>query len=241
MKHSRISLFVQCLVDAIYPDVAEAMVRIFERLGISVAIPVDQTCCGQMAYNSGYSREAKVAAKRFIRIFENAEVIVAPSGSCVNMVSHHYLELFKDENHWLQRARRISDITFELSQFLIDVLGVEDVGARYDGTLTYHDSCHLLRNLKIKEQPRKLIQNVKGLTFLEMKDSDRCCGFGGTFSFKYPEISTAMLEDKVQHIVDSGADGVVGCDVGCLMNMEGMIRRKGLPLKTIHLAQLLGG
>jgi L-lactate dehydrogenase complex protein LldE len=241
MKPSRISLFVQCLVDAIYPDVAEAMVRIFERLGISVTIPVDQTCCGQMAYNSGYYREAKVAARRFIRIFENAEVIVAPSGSCVNMVSHHYPELFKDESQWLKRAKRISGMTFELSQFLVDVLGVEDVGARYDGTLTYHDSCHLLRNLKIKEQPRKLIQNVKGATFLEMKDSDRCCGFGGTFSFKYPEISTAMLEDKVQHIVDSGADGVVGCDVGCLMNMEGMIHRKGLPLKTIHMAQLLGG
>ncbi len=237
----KVSLFVQCLVDAFYPEVAEDMVRVLTRLGISITVPVDQTCCGQMAYNSGYLKEAAVAARRFIRIFENAEVIVAPSGSCANMVVNHYPELFSDDPKWRDRAKQVGARTFELSQFLVDVLKVSDVGARYDGSLTYHDSCHLLRNLRIKEQPRKLIQNVDGLTFIEMIDSDRCCGFGGTFSFKYPDISTAMLADKIQNISDSGAGGVVGCDAGCLMNMEGMIKRKGLPIKTVHIARLLAG
>lgn len=237
----KVSLFAQCLVDAFYPEVAESVVRVLTRLGMSITVPVDQTCCGQMAYNSGYTREAAVAAKRFIRIFENAEAIVVPSGSCANMVVNHYPDLFSDEASWQNRAGQVGARTFELSQFLVDVLGVLDVGARYHGSLTYHDSCHLLRGLGIKEQPRKLIRNVKGLTFIEMKDSDRCCGFGGTFSFKYPEISTAMLNDKIRNISDSDAGGVVGCDAGCLMNMEGMIKRKGLPIKTIHMAQLLTG
>jgi len=234
-----VTLFVQCLVDGIYPEVGEAIVQIFHKLGIHITCPSDQTCCGQPAFNSGYRREAKTAAKRFISIFESAEVIVCPSGSCVTMVRHHYPPLFDKDETWFQRAKHVADKTYELTEYLVDVLGVEDLGAHYAGRITYHDSCHLLRNLRVKEQPRRLLHKVSGADFVEMYDSDRCCGFGGSFSVKYPDISTAMVEDKVKNIIASGADTVVGCDMGCLMNIQGMLNRKGLSVKTLHIAQIL--
>jgi L-lactate dehydrogenase complex protein LldE len=234
-----VTLFIQCLVDSIYPEVGEAMVQIFRKLGIGLACPTRQTCCGQPAFNAGYRREARAAAKRFINIFEAAEIIVCPSGSCVTMVRHHYTQLFNADTAWRGRAEQVAGKTFELTEYLVDVLGVEDLGAHYDGKLTYHDSCHLLRSLRIKEQPRKLLRKVSGAEFVEMYDSDRCCGFGGSFAVKYPDISTAMLTDKVNNIIDSGADAVVGCDMGCLMNIQGMLSRKGAAVRTMHIAQIL--
>lgn len=234
-----VTLFIQCLIDAIYPEVAEAMVNVFGKLGISLTCPSDQTCCGQPAFNSGYRRQARVAAKHFIEVFENSASIVCPSGSCVNMVRHHYAELFKDDAAWLRRAQRLAGRIFEFSEYLVDVLGVEDLGARFDGKLTYHDSCHLLRGIGVAQQPRKLLRRVAGADFIEMRDSDYCCGFGGAFAVKYPDISDAMVTDKVKNILDTGADAVVGCDMGCLMNIQGKLSRMGSPIKVLHIAQLL--
>ena len=236
-----VTLFIQCLVDGIYPEVGQAMVAIFRKLDIELACPEQQTCCGQPAFNAGYQSEARVAARRFIKIFESADVIVCPSGSCVTMVRHHYPQLFEGDAAWSQRARQVAAKTFELTEYLVDVLEVTDLGARFDGMVTYHDSCHLLRNLRIKEQPRQLLSRISGLEFVEMNDSDRCCGFGGSFSFKYADISAAMTQDKVNNIIASGADTVVGCDMGCLMNIQGLINRKGADIRVMHIAQLLAG
>ena len=237
----RVSLFVQCLVDSIYPEVGQAMISLFDRLGIAVDCPLDQTCCGQPAFNAGYRKAARAAARRFIDIFEDADVIVCPSGSCVSMVKHHYPDLFKSDGRWFDRAVRVGQRTFELSQYLVDVLGIDDVGARYDGRVTYHESCHLLRGLGVSEQPRRLIRNIRHAELIEMKDADKCCGFGGTFAVKYPEISVAMVDEKISHILASGADTVTGCDISCLMNIQGRLSRIGSPVKAIHLAQLLAG
>ncbi|OQW99435.1 MAG: Fe-S oxidoreductase [Desulfobacteraceae bacterium A6] len=242
MQRSRkVTLFIQCIIDGIFPEVGVAVVRIFEKLGISVKCPAEQTCCGQPAFNSGYRKEAKRAAEHFINVFDDAEAIVCPSGSCVNMVRNHYPELFRDDAKQLEMAKGIGVRTFELTEYLVDVLGLEDLGSRYDGRITYHDSCHLMRGIGVKEQPRKLIRKIQGAEFIEMKDSDKCCGFGGAFSVKYPEISTAILEDKVKNIIDSNAEVVTGCDMGCLMNIQGILSRRGLPVKTLHIAQLLAG
>ena len=235
----KVTLFIQCIVDSVFPQVGQSMVRILDHLGVSMNYPPDQTCCGQPAFNSGYRSEARAAAKRFIEIFEDAETIVCPSGSCVSMVRNHYVDLFENDVRWLERARHVAEKTFEFSEFLVDVLKVEDVGASFEKRVTYHDSCHLMRGINVSRQPRKLIAHVKGIDFVEMHDSDRCCGFGGAFSFKYPDISTAMLEDKVRNIEDSGAGVVVGCDMGCLMNIQGMLNRKSSNIKTMHIAELL--
>jgi L-lactate dehydrogenase complex protein LldE len=234
-----VTLFVQCLVDGLFPDIGVAMVRVLEKLGLALDYPDGQTCCGQPAFNAGYRGEARRAARHFIRLFENARWIVCPSGSCVHMVREYYPLLFDNEPGWRQRAVTVSRRCFEFTEFLVDVLGVDDLGARFNRRITYHDSCHLLRGLGVHEQPRRLLRNINGAEFVEMPESDRCCGFGGAFSIKYPQISTAMLEDKVGFIVESGADLVVGCDAGCLMNMQGMLKRKGLAVRTMHIAQLL--
>ncbi len=238
-KKDRVTLFVQCLVDGIYPEVAEAVVRVFKRLGLEVDCPVDQTCCGQPAYNTGYHKEAAVAARRFIEIFETSPVIVCPSGSCVDMVRHHYPALFADDPAWLSRAESVSDKIFEFSEYLVDVLEISDLGSAFQGRVTYHDSCHLSRRLGVARQPRALIEGVAGAELIEMAESNRCCGFGGTFSVKYPEISGAILSDKVERILDTGADAVVGCDMSCLMNIGGMLSRRNSDVKAVHIAQLL--
>jgi len=237
----KVSLFIQCLVDAVWPQVAEAMVHVFERLGLELNCPSGQTCCGQIAFNSGYRREARIAAKHFIEIFKDAETIVSPSGSCVNMIRHHYTGLFNDDPSWRAAAEKVAARTFEFSEFLVDRMGVADVGARFDGRITYHDSCHLLRGLGIQDQPRRLLQHVAGAELVEMKNADYCCGFGGTFAVKYPDISTAMVQDKVEHILNSGARAVIGCDTGCLLNIAGALHRRGLPIQALHLAEILGG
>lgn len=237
--NKKVTLFVQCLVDTIYPEVGEAMVQVLQRLGATAKCPTDQTCCGQPAYNAGYRSQARSVAQHFLEVFEKSEIIVCPSGSCVNMVRHHFPELFRDAPQWLQRARKLAARTFEFTEYLVDVLKVDDVNASYSGKVTYHDSCHLLRGIGVREQPRRLLRNVAGVEFVEMNDSDRCCGFGGSFSVKYPQISTAMVAEKANNIIKSGADTVVGCDMGCLMNIQGMLSRMGSNVRVKHIAQVL--
>ncbi len=241
MTGAPVSLFIQCLVDSMFPEVGEAMVRVFDRLAVPLAYPEGQTCCGQPAYNSGYRREAAAAARHFIEVFAEAETIVCPSGSCVHMVRHHYPELFPGDPVMAERARAIGARTFEFSEYLVDVLRVTDVMAEYPGTVTYHDSCHLSRGLGIARQPRMLLENVRGLELIEMANSDTCCGFGGTFSINYPEISVAMVDEKITNILATGADAVVGCDISCLMNIGGRLSRRGEKVKVLHLAQVLAG
>ncbi len=238
-KKQRPALFIPCLVDSSAPEVGEAVAAVLRRLGLEPVYPEGQTCCGQPAFNSGYRTAARAAAKHFIETFEAYEQVVCPSGSCVAMVRHHYAPLFEQDRHWAERSEKVARRTFEFTEYLVDVLGVEDLGASFSGRITYHDSCHLLNALGIFDQPRRLIGKVSGVDFVEMPDSDHCCGFGGSFSVKYPDISAALLEDKVKNIMASGADWVVGCDMGCLLNMEGMLHRKGLPVRVIHIAQLL--
>ena len=240
-RPQNVTLFIQCLVDGCFPEVAEAMVAVLRRLGLTVHYPADQTCCGQPAFNAGHRTPARIAARHFIDCFEAAGMIVCPSGSCVSMVRHHYPLLFRDQPVWRQRAEALGRRIFEFSEFLVDVLDVEDIGAAGQGRVTYHDACHLLRGLGVHTQPRRLIAGVRGIEFVEMPVADRCCGFGGVFSVKYPDISTAMVDDKIGGIVASGADILVGADMGCLMHMDGRLRRRGIGVRVMHLAQLLAG
>jgi L-lactate dehydrogenase complex protein LldE len=241
IRPKRVTLFIQCIVDSCFPAVGEAMATVLEGQGLGLHYPPAQTCCGQPAFNAGYRREASDLARHFLDVFEDAECIVCPSGSCVNMVRHHYRELFARDARLLARAERVAARTFEFTEFLVDVLGVTDVGATWHGDVTYHDSCHLLRGLGVKDQPRALLGQVRGLNLIEMTRSDECCGFGGTFSAKYPEISEALLETKLANIQATGAGAVVGCDMGCLMHMQGMIRRRELPITVHHIAEILAG
>jgi len=237
--NKKITLFIPCLVDSMYPEVGRAMVKLLQRLGADLIYPPEQTCCGQPGFNSGFRTEARRTARHFIRTFEDADQVVCPSGSCVHMVRNHYPDLFRTEPQWMERAQKIGKRIFELTEYLVDVLGIEKVAAVYKGSATYHDSCHLLRGIGVSEQPRKLIQNVEGLQLIEMNDADRCCGFGGAFAVNYPVISTAMVDNKVANIMATGADLVVGCDIGCLMNIQGRLHRMGSPIRTLHIAQLL--
>lgn len=238
--HTKVTLFIQCLVDTIFPDAGDAMVEVLKRLKVPMDYPASQTCCGQPSFNSGYFKEAKAAARRFVKIFENAERIVCPSGSCVHMVRHHYPQLFKDEDMAMRlRVKEIGNRCYEFSEYLVDVLGAVNIGAVFPSKVTYHDSCHLVRGLGIRDQPRKLLSHVEGLQLVEMKDSDVCCGFGGTFSLNYPEISTALVDEKIDNILASGADVVTGCDVSCLMNVQGRISRRGESIQVKHIAEIL--
>ncbi len=234
-----VTLFIQCIIDTMFPDVAESMVNVLEGLNIQVSCPTDQTCCGQPAFNSGHRKIARAAACKFIDLFEDAEVIVSPSGSCVNMVRNHYPELFADDPDMQKRAIQVGRKTYEFTQYLVDVFQIEDVGARFPGKVTYHASCHLNRFLGIDRQPRTLLNHIKEMELIEMQDADRCCGFGGTFAVKYSDISEAILKEKVDNILQTGADVVTGCDMGCLMNIQGMLSRLNSPVQVKHIAQLL--
>jgi len=236
-----VSLFIQCLVDSMYPEVGDSMITVFDRLKIPVKYPEGQTCCGQPAFNSGYRNEAAAAAQRFIELFESSEVIICPSGSCVHMVRHHYPELFADDPEMLQRAGAVGSKTFEFTEYLVDQLGLESVNAIFPHSVTYHDSCHLSRGLGIAHQPRLLLQNTTGLEFIEMVDSDTCCGFGGTFAINYPEISTAMVDDKIDNILACGAEVITGCDISCLMNIQGRLSRRKENVRVMHIAEILAG
>jgi L-lactate dehydrogenase complex protein LldE len=206
------------------------MADVLERLGFDVDFPEGQTCCGQPAFNSGYREEAGTMARHTVEVLEGAEYVVVPSGSCAAMIGHHYHEL---------PGPRLSSRVYEFSQFLTDVAKVENVGARFDGVVTYHDSCHALRELKIREGPRRLLANVRGLDLREMDASAECCGFGGTFSVKFPGVSGAMARTKIDSIMRTGASTVVSIDSSCLMQLQGAIDRAGLPIRTMHLAEVL--
>jgi L-lactate dehydrogenase complex protein LldE len=236
---SEVSLFVTCIVDQLFPDVGMAMARVLERAGCRLSFPPDQTCCGQPAFNSGYRDEAKQVAAHFLKVFRSAEYIVVPSGSCTSMVSHHYADLFADDPETLAAVHQLDKRTWEFSQFLTDVLNLDDLGSRFDGVATYHDSCHALRELKIKQGPRKLLSHVRGLELREMDIAEECCGFGGTFSIKFPEVSGGMARTKIDSIMRTGADTVISIDSSCLMQIQGAICRAGLPIRTMHLAEVL--
>lgn len=235
----RVSLFITCLTDQFAPQVGESVVRVLRRLGCEVSFNPAQTCCGQPAFNTGYRDEARAVARRVIELFEDAEYVVAPSGSCTSMVRVFYRELFADDPVLLRKWESLRDRFFEFSEFLVQVLKVEDVGASFPHKVVYHDSCHLLRELGISDQPRKLLRSVQGIELVELNDSKLCCGFGGTFSVKFPEVSVAMGEDKVQAAAKTGAEYLVANDGGCLMHLAGLIHRRDLPLKTLHLAEIL--
>jgi L-lactate dehydrogenase complex protein LldE len=236
----KVSLFVTCLVDQLWSSVGTSSVAVLRRVGCEVEFDDRQTCCAQPAFNTGYREEARAVAKRFIRIFEDsdAEAIVSPSGSCTAMV-HHFPELFVEDPEWLNRAQAVAARTHELSSFLIRVLGIEDVGATWVGRLTWHDACHGLRDLNLKNEPRALIRNVRGADFVELENADSCCGFGGTFSVKYPEISLAILDQKIEAIERADVEAVVAADASCLMQIGGRLSRKGSKVRAMHLAELL--
>lgn len=235
----RVSLFVTCIVDQLYPNVGMSMADVLERAGWAVDFREDQTCCGQPAFNTGYRDEAARVARHFLRVFRDAEYIVIPSGSCTSMVGNHYEELFRDEPETLQLVHSLRPRVWEFSRFLLEVAKVEDVGARMEDVVTFHDSCHALRELKIKDGPRRLLSHVRGLELREMDLAEECCGFGGTFSVKFPEVSGGMARTKIDSIVRTGAHTVVGMDASCLMQIQGAMNRAGLPLRTMHLAEVL--
>ena len=240
-------IFITCLVDTFFPQVGESMVNVLSSLGVEVDFIDEQTCCGQPAYNSGYQDDARIIAERFLSIFDKAlndssdqEIyIVCPSGSCTSMVKVFYEDLFKNSPEILNKLKSVSEKTLEFSEFLTKVLNTVDVGAKYEGVITYHDSCHLLRELRVKDGPRELIKSIKGVEFREMDMHDACCGFGGTFSVKFPNVSVSMLDEKIECIVNSGADTLVSSDMGCLMNIGGALSRRKIPVKVMHLAELL--
>jgi len=236
----RVGLFVTCLVDLFRPSIGFAAVHLLEQAGCEIVVP-EQTCCGQPAFNSGDRRDAQRLAQQVIETFELCDYIVAPSGSCGGMMARHYPELFKDDPQWHGRAQAFADKCHELVSFLTDVLKVTSVNASFEGAVTYHDSCSGLRELSIHDQPRKLLKSVKGLTLVEMQESDVCCGFGGTFAVKYGEISDAIVSHKVEKVAEAKAPLLLAGDLGCLMNMAGKLARKGSTIEVRHVAEVLAG
>jgi L-lactate dehydrogenase complex protein LldE len=234
----KVQLFIPCFVDQLYPTTAFNMVKVLEKAGCEVAYNTNQTCCGQPAFNAGFCDESKAVAAKFLKDFDHTDYVVAPSASCVGFIRNYYPTLFTDE----QTLAKIEDLgkrTFEFSEFLIDVLKQEDFGASLNATITYHDSCAALRECKIKEGPRRLLKNVKGLQIVEMKDVETCCGFGGTFSVKFGDISAAMADQKITNVLDTGADCIVSTDCSCIMQLAGSIKNKKLAIETMHLADVL--
>ncbi|MGN1401020.1 MAG: (Fe-S)-binding protein [Bacillus sp. (in: firmicutes)] len=234
----KVSLFATCLVDMFHTEAGKATVELLERLGCEVEFPESQVCCGQPAYNSGYVKESRDAMKRMIDTFRDAEYVVTPSGSCATMFKE-YPHLFNDDPVWKERADRLAGKTYELTEFIVDVLKVENVGAKLKAKATYHTSCHMTRLLGVKEAPMKLLKNVEGLEFTPLPNAHNCCGFGGTFSVKMGQISEQMVDEKVEHIEETGAEILIGSDAGCLMNIGGRVERRGRPVRVMHIAEVL--
>lgn len=243
VKGKPVSLFVTCIVDMIYPYTGIATLEILERLGIRVDFPEAQTCCGQMGFNAGYRDDAKAVARQFLKAFKDAEVIVSPSGSCVSMVRHFYPELFADDPQWRAEMERIVGITWELTEYLVDGLGVTDLGTTLSRPLraAIHDACHALRMLGLSRPARALLGCVRNLTLIDLVGADQCCGFGGLFAIKMPDISGAMLKDKVQHIEASEADLIITGDASCLTQINGGLSRQRSAKRVVHVAEVLAG
>jgi L-lactate dehydrogenase complex protein LldE len=238
---ARVALFVTCLVDLFRPTVGFAAVKLIEEAGFRVEVPGAQTCCGQPAYNSGDRGDAKRIALQVIEAFAPYDYVVAPSGSCAGMLRVHYPELLADDPANLARAQRLAERSWELVSFLVEVCGVERVGARWERRVTYHDACSGLRELGVKAQPRRLLASVAGLSLTELPGAETCCGFGGTFCVKYPDISDKMVTDKAADIAATGAEAVLAGDLGCLLNIAGKLWRLGVPCEARHVAEVLAG
>lgn len=240
-RRPKVGLFVTCLVDLFRPTIGFAAIKLIEEAGCDVDVPRSQTCCGQPAYNSGDRRDAIAIAKQVIAAFAQFDYVVAPSGSCAGMIKEHYPSLLAADREWRPRAEALSAKTFELLSFLVDVRGMSAVAATFAGTVTYHDSCSGLRELGVREQPRRLLQSVAGLQLNELRDAHVCCGFGGTFCVKYPDISNAIVEEKTAAIAATGAATLLASDLGCLMNMAGKLQRQDIPVHVRHVAEVLAG
>ena len=238
----RVGLFVTCLVDLMRPRIGFAAIRLLEAAGCEVIVPGTQTCCGQPGYNSGDRHSALVLARKVLDEFEGCDFVVAPSGSCAGMIRTHYPELLHDDPVTLKRVNRLCDRTYELTDFLVNVVKLDRVPGLFNGTVTYHDSCSGLRELGVKAQPRALLAKMPGLTLREMEEAETCCGFGGAFAVKFGEISTHIAERKCANIATCGADAVVLGDLGCMLNIEGRLRRRGdTKTKVLHVAEVLAG
>ena len=241
MSQPNVGLFVTCLVDLFRPNVGFSAVDLLEKAGCTVSVPPAQTCCGQPAYNSGDRADSRAIAEQVVAAFEKFDFVVAPSGSCAAMLKKHYPELFHGDAEWEERVNAFSDKVFELVSFLTDVMFVQELDSKFGGSVTYHDSCSGLRELDISRQPRKLLSMVDGVELKEMKDSDVCCGFGGTFCVKYSDISNSIVEKKSTNIEAAEADLLLAGDLGCLMNMAGKLAREGKKTKARHIAEVLAG
>lgn len=233
-----IQLFIPCFVDQLYPETAFNMVKVLETAGVDVEYNTGQTCCGQPAYNAGFRNDARDVCSKFLKDFSGADYIVAPSASCVGFVRNYYSTLF-DNSSVHNEVRDLGRRIYEFSSFLVNVLGIDNVGASLYGKATYHDSCAALRECRIREEPRRLLSNVKGLNLVEMADTETCCGFGGSFAVKFESISIAMADQKVNNALQTGADFIISTDLSCLMHLDGYIRHKGHPIKTMHIADVL--
>jgi L-lactate dehydrogenase complex protein LldE len=239
--HPRVALFVTCLVDAMRPRVGFAALQLLREAGCRVEVPPAQTCCGQPAFNSGDTKDAAAVARHFVRTFEGFDYVVAPSGSCVGMVRAHYAEALAGDPAWAERAQRVAERTWEITSFLVDVMRHRPQGRRLDASATYHDSCSGLRELGVHDQPRALLGAVAGLEMKPLEGHDVCCGFGGTFCVKYPAISNAVVADKAAAVERSGAQLLLGGDLGCLMNMAGKLARQGSKVRSFHTVEVLAG
>jgi len=237
---TEVQLFITCLVDSFFPQTGEAIVDILHRLGLSVDFPAGQTCCGQPAFNAGLRAEARPLAEQTIRVFEKTSGdIVMPSGSCAHMMKHNYPELFADDPAWLPRAKALGERVFEFTEYLVDRLGVTDLGARWDGVLTYHPSCHLSRGMNIDRQPRALLANIRGATIVDLPNAEECCGFGGVMSMEHPELSAEWLKRKISNLEETKSPILVVAEAGCLMHIAGGLHRQGKSQRVVHIAEIL--
>jgi L-lactate dehydrogenase complex protein LldE len=235
----KVSLFITCLSDAVYPSVGEAMVRLLARYGITVHLPKKQTCCGQPAFNSGYWDEARGSARTLLEAFEDSDFVISPSGSCTGMIHHYFPKLFENDPTMRKKADDLAAKTYEFTQFLVQVLGVTDVGATFPHKVTYHPSCHGSRLLGIKSEPTALMASVRDMELVPLPFAEDCCGFGGTFAVKMCDISGAMVSEKTDHVLETETEVLVGLDMACLMNIAGNLRYRGKPVRVMHLAELL--
>ena len=233
-----VDLFIPCFIDQFYPETGFSVVKVLKKLGVDVRYNSNQTCCGQPSFNSGYLKETKVIAEKFVKDFKGARYIVGPSASCLGFVKNHYQEILGDSDIRKEFIDFMPGI-YEFTDFIVNVLKVTDIGAVFNEKVTYHDSCSALREYHLGNEPRELLAKVKGLELIEMEESDVCCGFGGTFSVKHPSISTAMVQQKVEHAINTGAKYIVSTESSCLLNIEGYIKKQQLPLKAIHIADIL--